>query len=99
MARLTETRAARARLPEHGQDFIRCTEIVGFAVRLTSGARTYVVHAQHAGKKMRLSLGPVGTLPFEGPPEKPGARDLALAALNAARRGSKAGDQANSEWQ
>ena len=87
MARLTETRAIRAKLPEQGQTFLRCTEVVGFAVRLTPGARTYVVHVQYAGKKMRLSLGPVGTLPFEGPPEKPGARDLALTALNAARRG------------
>ena len=30
---------------------------------------------------------PVGVLPFEGPPHAPGARDLALAAINAARRG------------
>ena len=36
---------------------------------------------------MRLTLGRVGVLPFEGPSGAPGARDLAVAALNAARRG------------
>ena len=36
---------------------------------------------------MRLTLGPVGILPFEGPPDEPGARDMALAALAAAWRG------------
>jgi integrase len=87
MPRLTETRASRAPLPETGQAFEWCSEIRGFGVRLTPGARTWVVQVNGWPGKPRLALGPVGTLPFEGPPHAPGARDLAIAALNAARRG------------
>ncbi|HEV2901134.1 MAG TPA: site-specific integrase [Pseudaminobacter sp.] len=56
-------------------------------MRLTPGARSYIVQGRHNGEKFRLTLGPVGTFPFEGPPHAPGARDLALAVLNASRRG------------
>ena len=87
MPRLTETRARRAPQPASGQTFEWCSEIKGFGVRLTAGARSYIVQLRYRGDKMRLTLGPVGTLPFEGPADDPGAKDLALAALNAARRG------------
>src|SRR3954468_112579 len=87
MPRLTESRARRAKLPESGQEFIWCSEVKGFGIRLTPGARSYVVQCRFGEKQLRLTLGPAGTLPFEGPHHAPGALDLAMAALNAARRG------------
>jgi integrase len=42
----------------------------------------------YAGKKPRITLGSVGVMPFEGPPDRPGAKNLALAAINAARSGT-----------
>jgi integrase len=56
-------------------------------VRLTPTACSWIVQLRFHGKNQRITLGRVGTLPFEGPPERPGARDLAIVALNAARRG------------
>src|SRR5262245_6648633 len=87
MPRLTETRAARTKLPEKGQTFEWCSEVRGFGVRLTSKARSYIVQLRQGGREFRLTLGAVGVLPFEGPPNRPGARDLAVAAITAARRG------------
>ncbi len=89
MPRLTETRATRATLPSTGQAFIWCSEVKGFGVRLLStGVRSWIVRTPtYRGERPRLSLGRVGTLPFEGPPDRPGARDLAVIAINAARRG------------
>lgn len=88
MPRLTETRALRAKLPKRGQKFDWCSEVKGFGARITAaGARSYVVQCQWGDKEPRITLGPVGVLPFEGPPKAPGALDFALAALNAARRG------------
>jgi integrase len=88
MPRLHETRASRATLPRSGQAFIWCSEVRGFGVRLlATGVRSWVVQLRYQGKVHRITLGPVGTLPFEGPPDHPGALDLARAALNAARRG------------
>jgi integrase len=88
MPRLTETRATRATLPRSGQDFLWCSEIGGFGCRLlASGVRSWVVQLRYQGKGHRITLGKVGVLPFEGPPDHPGAADLARIALNAARRG------------
>lgn len=90
MPRLTETRALREPLPPEGKlNWVRCSEVKGFCVCITpKGARTwYVLVREKTGKQKPYKLGPVGVLPAEGPPEEPGARDLAIAALNAARRG------------
>ena len=88
MPRLTETRASRTRLPPDGQLFIWCSEISGFGCRiLPSGVRSWIVQLRYQGKSYRITLGPVGVLPFEGPEHAPGASDLAKIALNAARRG------------
>ena len=88
MPRLTQTRAERATLPRTGQSFLWCSEIRGFGVRLLStGVRSWVVQCRARNKSQRLTLGPVSVLPFEGPPDQPGAVDLARIALNAARRG------------
>jgi len=85
--RLTENRSLHLPRPKAGQRFTFCDQIKGFGVRCTPGARTYVVQLRHNGRKVRITLGPVGTLPFVGPAHAPGARDLAIAALTAARRG------------
>jgi integrase len=85
--RLTETRARRASLPtkEQRERTEWCSEVTGFGARiLHTGVRSYIVMPPGHS---RITLGRVGTLPFEGPPEAPGARDLAIVALNAARRG------------
>src|SRR5262245_7563769 len=88
MPRLTTTRAERATLPQSGQSFLWCSELVGFGVRLLpSGARSWVVRVRHLNKEVRLTLGAISALPFEGPDDHPGARDLARIAINAARRG------------
>src|SRR5262245_31151784 len=88
MARLTESRAQRQTLPQSSQEFIWCSEIGGFGCRLLpSGIRSWVVQLRHGGKVHRITLGKVGTLPFEGPPDRPGAVDLARIAINAGRRG------------
>jgi integrase len=88
MPKLTEARALRHKLPPPGeQEFLWCSEVKGFAARLTSGSRSYIVQPHYQGRKPRLTLGPVGVTPFIGTPAAPGARDLALIALNAARQG------------
>jgi integrase len=87
MPRMTETRASRIKLPQHGQTFEWCSEVKGFGVRCTATARAYIVQPRYNGQKLRLNLGTVGITPFEGPPKAPGARDLAITALAAARRG------------
>jgi hypothetical protein len=56
-------------------------------IRCTSTTRSYIVQPRHNGRKFRINLGTVGVTPFEGPSNAPGARDLAIAALAAARRG------------
>ena len=59
----------------------------GFGARYTSNSRNYVVQPTWNGIRPRLTIGPVGVFPFEGPPNAPGARDIAIAAIAAARRG------------
>jgi hypothetical protein len=85
--RLTEHRARHLSLPKSGQRFTFCYQVKGFGIRCTPGARAYVIQLRHNGRKVRITLGAVGTLPFVGPARAPGARDLAIAALTAARRG------------
>jgi hypothetical protein len=81
---MTESRAARLKLPQDGQTFAWCSEVKGFGVRCTRTARAYIVQPRYNGRKPRINLGTVGVTPFEGPPNAPGARDLAIAALAAA---------------
>lgn len=95
MPRLTKHRAERD-IPEAikrgaRSGFLRCSEIRGFCVRVTDkGARAYCVEVTESGKSKLHTLGPVGVLAFEGPADEPGARDLAIAALAASRRGGDA---------
>jgi|SRR5215510_828365 len=87
ISRLTEARATRAKLPQTGQAFEWCSEIGGFGCRLLyTGVRSWIVQLRYQSKTHRITLGKIGTLPFEGPPDHPGAADLARIALNAARR-------------
>ena len=86
MPRMTETRAARLKLPQSGQTFAWCSEVKNFGVRCTPTTRTYIVQPRFNGKKLRIPLGAVGIMPFETP-DRSGARDMAIMALAAARRG------------
>ncbi|MDX0491551.1 tyrosine-type recombinase/integrase [Sinorhizobium medicae] len=92
MPRLTEARALRATLPkEKEKELLWCSEVKGFhAVIRKSGKRSWGVEVYPDGKTKRLVLGEIGVLPFEGTPEEPGARDLAVAAINASRIGKDA---------
>lgn len=92
MPRLTEARAMRAPLPKTDKPNIeRCSEIRGFiAVIRKTGKRTWGVEVTTDRITKRTMLGDVGVLPFEGPPEEPGARDLAIAAINGNRQGKDA---------
>jgi len=93
MPRLTEQRALRAPLPASKAVFLRCSEVKGFNARIAaSGTRTWYVDVTQNGKTSKIPLGPVGVLSFAGSPEDPGARDLAIAALAAAKRGKDAGE-------
>jgi integrase len=87
MPRLTQTRAERAPLPiDKAERFEWCSEVAGFGLRLTkSGTRSWVV--QPPGRSNRVTLGRVSVLPCDTTPTQTGARDLAIAALNAHRFG------------
>ena len=48
---------------------------------MRTGVAVWMVQRAQGGKSQRITLGPVGTLGFEGPPDQPGAADLASIAL------------------
>lgn len=56
-AKLTKTSVDRILLPASGQYFIRDTELHGFALRVTPGAKSFVVEKRIAGKVKRMTLG------------------------------------------
>lgn len=91
MTRLTLDRARSAPLPKKpkNQAFRRCTAIKGFCVRVTAtGDRSYCVEVKVDGKPVRRVLGKVDVLQFEtNDPDNPGALELAVAAINAGKRG------------
>jgi integrase len=87
MPRLTETAALRTKPPASGVKWVRCSEIKTFALRLTPTNRAYTVRPRYQGRKVLITIGQPGIFPFEGPAQAPGARDIAIAVLNAARRG------------
>jgi site-specific recombinase XerD len=89
LPRLTEARALKHKLPPPGvHKFIWDNQVRGFAARITSGgSRSYIVQTYHRGRKVRLTIGAVGVMPFIGKPGEPGAKDLAIAAILAARKG------------
>lgn len=51
--------------PTQGQTFIRDTEIRGFAVRLTPGAKTFIVEKRANGKLHRVTIGAYGVYTVE----------------------------------
>jgi integrase len=85
--KLTENRARNLRRPDKGQVLHFDSNVKGFGVICTPGARTWFVQPRYQGRKPRIRLGAVGVLAEIGPVHAPGARDLAIAALTAARRG------------
>jgi integrase len=51
--------------PTMGQRFLRDTEIPGFAVRLSAGAKTFILEKRVQGRMRRLTIGPYGPLTLE----------------------------------
>jgi integrase len=60
--KLTKEVIEGAELPETGQRFLWDAGLKGFGIRLTPGARTYVIQARVNGKERRVSLGRHGVL-------------------------------------
>ncbi len=60
--KLTKAIVEGAELPQTGQRFLWDSELKGFGLRLTSGARTYVIQSRVNGKERRVSLGRHGVL-------------------------------------
>jgi integrase len=57
MPKLTERLVERAPLPTNGQQFIRDSELTGFALRLTVGAKTFVYERRIKGRPRRITIG------------------------------------------
>ena len=49
MPQLTDSRAARLKLPESGQKYEWDSKLSGFGVRLTPGARSWFVQGRYEG--------------------------------------------------
>lgn len=61
--KLTKTSVESAPIPEHGQLFVRDTELKGFALRITpNGVRSYIVEKRTGGRNRRVTLGRHGEL-------------------------------------
>lgn len=63
--KLTKRLIDAAECPEDGQTFLRDSEIPGFAVRLTKGAKTFVLEKRINGRPRRVTIGPYGALTLE----------------------------------
>src|SRR5438045_1390071 len=59
-AKITKTFVDSLMPPASGQIFYRDTELIGFAVRLSPGAKTYVAERKINGKTVRVSIGSHG---------------------------------------
>jgi hypothetical protein len=58
--KLTENRARHLPLPDKGQVLHFDSEVKGFGVICTPGARTWFVQPRYQDRKPRIRLGPVG---------------------------------------
>jgi hypothetical protein len=63
--RLIKSVVERLELPVHGQRIYRDSELVGFALRATSGAKTFVLEKRIGRKVRRIKLGRYGELTCE----------------------------------
>jgi len=61
--RINKTAVENAQIPEHGQAFLRDTDLKGFGVRITAnGTRSYIVEKRIEGRIRRMTLGRHGEL-------------------------------------
>jgi integrase len=51
--------------PESGQVFLRDLELLGFAVRFSAGATTFILEKRMKGRVRRLSIGPYGAITLD----------------------------------
>jgi integrase len=63
--KLTKRVVEHTTCPATGQLFLRDTELKGFAVRLTPGAKTFVFEKRMGGRVRRMTLGRYGVLTVE----------------------------------
>lgn len=61
--RINKTTVENASVPEHGQAFLRDTDLKGFGLRITAnGTRSYIVEKRIEGRIRRMTLGRHGEL-------------------------------------
>ena len=65
MPKLTKKLIDAAQHPSEGQIFLRDSEIKGFALRLTSGSKTFVLEKVVHGRFTRLTIGRYGELTLD----------------------------------
>ena len=81
MPRLTKQLIDAIPFPAAGQEFVRDTELRGFALRVTQGRKSFILEKRIRGRMRRLTLGPYGPLTLEQ------ARKLAAAQIGAIAQG------------
>jgi integrase len=60
--KINKTTVDNLRLPESGQTILWDSELLGFGIRLTQGAKSYVVQKRVQGKPVRVTIGRHGQL-------------------------------------
>jgi integrase len=65
MPKLTKRAIDRIRAPASGQIFLRDDELRGFAVRITRGAKSFILEKEINGRIRRMTLGRYGVLTVE----------------------------------
>jgi hypothetical protein len=63
--KLTKRLVDWTRFPTHGQRFLRDDEVRGFALRVTPGAKSFVVEKEIHGWVRRFTIGRFGVLTVE----------------------------------
>lgn len=58
--KLTKTNVEKIKQPEKGQVFYRDSELKGFALRVTKGAKTYIAETSVRGRSCRVTIGKHG---------------------------------------
>ncbi|MET0596732.1 MAG: tyrosine-type recombinase/integrase [Mesorhizobium sp.] len=87
MAKLTESLARKTVAPDHGQKLLFDDKEVGFGVRITPTARSWIVQINQHRQSKRVSLGKVGEMSMAD--AKFQAKRLKLAGLPATSRKGK----------
>ena len=65
MPRLTKQLLDETPFPAAGQVFVRDTELLGFAIRVTQGRKSFILEKRIRGRMRRLTIGPYGPLTLD----------------------------------